>query len=81
MVEEAGEGRGARWGILFVLFENMSQRAGKKEGEEKEIMTRMDGGSKERGNRREPGPGACVEYEFAQLQFILPALQKNQEIK
>lgn len=57
-------------GILFVLFENMSQRVGKKEEEEEEITTRMDGGSKERGNNgREPGPGACVEYEFAQVKF------------
>lgn len=46
-------------GFLFVLFENMSQRVGKKEEEEEEITTRMDGGSKERGNNgREPGPGA-----------------------
>lgn len=50
-------GRGWGWGlqgILFVLFENMSQRVGKKEEEEEEITTTIDGGS----NGREPGPGA-----------------------
>lgn len=54
-----GTGGTGGQGILFVLFENMSQRVGKKEEEEEEITTRMDGGSKERGNNgREPGPGA-----------------------
>lgn len=53
---DGGTGRTGGWGggILFVLFENMSQRVGKKEEVAEEIATRMDGGSTERGiNRQE----------------------------
>lgn len=54
-----GTGRTRGEGILFVLVENMSLRAGKKEEVEEKITTRMDGGSTERrNNRREHELGA-----------------------